>query len=276
MKSATASIRVLRPTPTTADAKQGGRSATLRITVIGMGYVGLVTAACLAKLGHHVIGLDADEEKVAALQRAEVSIHEAGLSELVAEQSALGHLRFTSEPDEAIPQASLIFIAVGTPSLANGATQMHAVDEVVALLCSLAPSRSVIVIKSTVPVGTARRVQAALRASTSAQQQPPQVLSNPEFLREGSAVEDFMKPDRILIGCDDPSTAAAPTLMQVYEPLIRGGVPALTMDTPSAELAQCAADAMLAARIGFVNEISALAQATGADIERVCEGIAVP
>jgi UDPglucose 6-dehydrogenase len=279
MKSATASISVLRPStkaanaPTSTASGHKGAAPACRITVIGLGYVGLVTAACLAKLGHDVIGLDADAAKVAALQRGESTIHEAGLNELIAEQAAHGRLCFTTDASEAIPRAALVFVAVGTPSLANGSTQMRAIDEVVALLCSLAQPRSIVVMKSTVPVGTARRVQAALRASTAAQHQVPQVVSNPEFLREGTAVQDFLKPDRILIGCDDGAGSAAALLAQAYEPLVRDGVPVLRMDTPSAELAKCAANAMLAARISFVNEIAALAHATGADIERVCEGI---
>jgi len=244
-----------------------------RITVVGLGYVGLVTAACLASIGHDVIGLDTDAEKVMSLRRGETTIHEAGLSELVAAQVHAGRLNFASDPGKAIPQAALLFVAVGTPALADGSIDMRAVDEVVALLCALAAPRSIVAIKSTVPVGTAQRIQAVLRASKTAPHRAPQVLSNPEFLREGTAVRDFLKPDRILIGSDGRSTAGIEKLRQAYQPLIREGVPVLTMDTPSAELAKYAANAMLAARISFVNEMAAIAQATGADIEQVCDGI---
>ena len=250
-----------------------GAFAPTRITVIGLGYVGLVNAACLASLGHDVIGLDTDADKVARLQHAETTIHEAGLHDLVAAQLRAGRLHFTSEPDEAIPRATLLFVAVGTPAQDDGSTDMRAVDEVVALLCTLADPRSVVAIKSTVPVGTARRMQAALRASTASQHRTPQVLSNPEFLREGNAVQDFLQPDRLLIGSDGGSPAGPELLRRVYEPLIRDGVPVLTMDTASAEFAKYAANAMLAARITLVNELAAIAQATGADIEHVCDGI---
>jgi UDPglucose 6-dehydrogenase len=248
-------------------AARGAATEGLDIAVIGVGYVGLVTATCMASFGHRVSAFDIDADKIEALQRAHVPIHEAGLAELLAEQVGAARLRFSSDFDAALAQAELVFVAVGTPARADGSSALEAFEAVIGRLCALARLPRLVVLKSTVPVGTTRRVQAALDAAGAGSV----AVSNPEFLREGTAVQDFLGPDRILIGCDEDGAAA--TLMHAYRPLIARGTPVLTMDTRSAELAKCAANAMLAARISFVNEIAALAQATGADIESVCDGI---
>lgn len=250
---------------------------TLRIAVIGTGYVGLVTAACLAKFGHRVTAVDIDEQKVRSLQRAEVTIHEEGLQELVRDELAAQRLAFGSDTAGAVRQADLIFIAVGTPARADGSTAMEAMDKVAAELVALVRAPQVVVVKSTVPVGTTARIREAFAqagdASTRQDGHAPEVLSNPEFLREGSAVEDFLNPDRVIIGSDATDPAARDLLLRAYAPLAARGVAMLTMDTRSAELSKCAANAMLSARISFVNEIAAIAAATGADIEQVRAGI---
>ena len=259
-------VRPIRPR--SGPARQGAAVGTaMKIAVIGVGYVGLVTAACLAKFGHRVMAVDVDADKVDALQHGRPTIHEVGLGELLRAQLAAGRLGFGCDVAAAMAEAEIVFIAVGTPARSDGSAALEAFDAVIAQLQALPRAPATIVLKSTLPVGTARRVQAALAAGGS------EVLSNPEFLREGSAVQDFLAPDRIIIGSDDPAGAASACLLRAYRPLVEQGVPVLTMDTRSAELSKCAANAMLAARISFVNEIAAIAAATGADIERVCDGI---
>ena len=260
-------------------------AARLRIALVGSGGVGLVTAASLARLGHHVTAFDSDAGKVAALQRGDVPIHEPGLRALVTAQCAAGRLAFTAELAEALADAALVFVAVGTPARDDGSLSTDALDAATTLLCAHIGSPTVVVLTSTVPVGTARGMRAAFaawNADIAHGAAVPQVVSNPEFLREGSALQDFMAPDRLIFGvdhgddeADDTATGrtALTLLRRVYAPLIEAGAPVFEMDTRSAELAKCAANAMLAARISFVNEIAAIAEATGADIERVCEGI---
>ncbi len=259
--------RSLNVSPLRPRAENGSAVGSLRIAVVGVGYVGLVTATCLAKFGHRVCAVDIDAHKVESLQRAQLPIHEAGLAELVAEQVGAKRLRFTCDFEAAMAQAELVFIAVGTPARDDGSTALEAFDDVITRLCALPRRPRVVALKSTVPVGTTRRVQAALDAAGGGSS----AISNPEFLREGSAVQDFLAPDRILVGSDEAGAAA--WLLRAYRPLIERGTPVVTMDTRSAELAKCAANAMLASRISFVNEIAAIAAATGADIERVCDGI---
>lgn len=272
------------PTPSVSDgtparrtrAKGNGLAGsprTLRIAVLGTGYVGLVTAACLARFGHHVGAIDIDTARIDGLSRGEMPIHETGLGELVREQADAGRLRFSADT-QALADAELVFVSVGTPARHDGSTAMEAVDRVTLQIGRLVRAPAVVVIRSTVPVGTARRMRAALIEAVGDAALAPQVLSDPAFLREGSAIADFMAPSRIILGSDandgvDPAT----TLLQAYAPLLAENVPVLTMDTRSAELAKCAANAMLAMRISFVNEIAAIAAATGADIERVVEGI---
>lgn len=250
-----------------------GRGQALDIVVIGTGYVGLVTAACLARCGHRVTAVDIDAAKIERLSRGDIGMHEVGLPELVQAQVGASRLRFTTDCDVALKGADLIFVAVGTPARTDGSTDMRAVDDVVRCLAGVVRAPSVVVLKSTVPIGTAACVGKTLASSCGEHEQPASVLSNPEFLRQGCAVNDFMSPERVLIGDDSPDSGARDLLATAYAPMIAAGVPVLTMDTRSAELSKHAANAMLATRISFVNEIAAIASATGADIERVCEGI---
>lgn len=253
------------------DSRQIARP--LRIAVIGTGYVGLVSAACLAHLGHHVTAVDSDTGKVHALQRGAIPIYEAGLQPLVAAQARDGRLWFTDSTADAVHGADLVFIAVGTPPDAHGGADLSALMQAVEDIAVSIVHPVTVVIKSTVPVGTSDAARAALRGALARRgiDWEVPVLSNPEFLREGTATEDFLSPARILIGAR--SVHEAGVLKQVYEPLVRRGVPLLVMSPRSAELSKYAANTMLAARISFMNEMADIAQATGADIEEVREGL---
>jgi UDPglucose 6-dehydrogenase len=263
--------------PTDSACASARRGRRLRIVVIGSGYVGLVTAACLASCGHAVVGVDADEAKVACLATARCTVYEAGLEALVEAQLAAGRLRFTSRGRQALRSADLVFVAVGTPARRDGSTEMSAIDAAIQEIAAVVRAPTVVVIKSTVPVGTTqdlqRRLDAALDAACARGSRAARVLSNPEFLREGTAVADFMQPQRIIVGDDGAGDAARRVLLDAYAPWLDAGVPVLVMDTRSAELSKHAANAALAMRISFVNEIAAIAAATGADIEKVCDGI---
>ena len=245
----------------------------MRIVVIGTGYVGLVGAACLAHIGHSVVAVDSDERKVAALRCGAMPIYEPGLQAIVAAAQANGNLRFASALGDALERAELVFIAVGKPADPHGATDLDAVTSAAASIGNLLREPATVVVKSTVPVGTTERLQklvsAELRARGIAWRAP--VIDNPEFLREGTAVNDFMIPDRIVIGAARPEDAAA--LLRAYAPLTAQGARVLMMAPRSAELSKYAANAMLAARISFINEIAAIAEASGADIEDVRQGI---
>ena len=248
-------------------------AAALKIAIVGGGCVGLVSAACFAQLGHVVVAVDADRERVARLSRGDVPLHEKDLGNMVVALIGVGRLSFTNDVAQALRDVDLVFVAVGTPTRVDGSTDTRALDEVLRLVALSVQEPCVVVIKSTVPVGTAQALQARLNGACVAGDRPVRVLSNPEFLREGSAVADFMAPERIVIGDDDAAPAARQVLMDAYAPLVAAGVPVLTMDTRSAELSKLVANAALAMRISFVNEIASIASATGADIERVCEGI---
>jgi len=245
----------------------------MRIAVIGTGYVGLVSAACFAQLGHDVVGVDADVDKVQALQRGAVPIFEAGLQPLVASRMAQGNLRFTHRPGEALDGAQLVIIAVGTPSDASGATDLTALRRAVDDVGRALMRPSTVALKSTVPVGTCDAMEAALRLALDQRglRWRVPVLSNPEFLREGTATEDFLNPDRIVVGARRRRDARV--LERAFAPLTRRGVPMIVMSTRSAELSKYAANTMLAARISFMNEMADIAEATGADIEEVRCGI---
>jgi UDPglucose 6-dehydrogenase len=247
--------------------------APMRIVVIGTGYVGLVGAACLAHVGHSVVAVDSDERKVGALRRGAMPIYEPGLQAIVAAAQANGNLRFVGALEDALDGAELVFIAVGTPADPGGATDLDAVTASAARIGTLLRAPATVVVKSTVPVGTTERLQklvsAELRARGIEWRAP--VVDNPEFLREGTAVHDFMAPDRIVVGATCPEDAAA--LLRAYAPLTAQGARVLMMAPRSAELSKYAANAMLAARISFINEIAAIAEASGADIEEIREGI---
>ena len=245
----------------------------MKISVFGAGYVGLVSAACLAEMGNSVVCVDVDIERVARLEQGLMPIHEPGLAELVVRNVDAGRLRFTTEPHVAVAHGTLLFIAVGTPSAEDGSADLHHVIDVATVIGSQMQDYKVIVDKSTVPVGTAARVRSVVagelhRRSTVV---PYAVVSNPEFLKEGVAIADFMRPDRVVVGCEDEQ--AGLLMRALYAPFLRNRDRLLMMDVRSAELTKYAANAMLAARISFMNEMAMLAEHVGADIENVRLGI---
>jgi len=240
----------------------------MKITVVGTGYVGLVVGACLAETGNRVVCADIDREKVDRLNEGGVPIHEPGLERLLEHNVPAGRLRFTTRVAEAARDRDVVFIAVGTPADEDGSADLgHVLDVARTIAPEIAPE-TVVITKSTVPVGTARKVRAAIEAETDV---PFHVCSNPEFLKEGDAVEDFMYPDRIVVGLE--SEAPRPVLEELYEPFVRTGNPMLFMDVPSAELTKYAANAMLATRISFMNQVAELCERTGADVSNVRRGV---
>ena len=245
----------------------------MKITIIGTGYVGLVTGACLAEVGNDVLCLDVDARKIAILNDGGVPIHEPGLEPMVRRNAAAGRLRFTTDVDAAVRHGTLQFIAVGTPPHEDGSADMQYVLQAARNIGQRMTEWKIVVDKSTVPVGTADRVKAAIAEELAARkvEVPYAVASNPEFLKEGAAVEDFMKPDRVVVGADDERAIAA--LRAVYAPFQRNHERLLVMDVRSAELTKYAANAMLATRISFMNELANLADRLGADIEHVRQGI---
>ena len=245
----------------------------MKISVIGGGYVGLVTGACLAELGNDVLCVDVDLVKVARLQAGEIPIYEPGLDEIVRRCSAEGRLRFTTDISESAAFGQVQFIAVGTPPGEDGSADLSYVLAAARGIGQNMTEYTVVVDKSTVPVGTAEKVRAEILEALSQRgiSIPFAVVSNPEFLKEGAAVADFQRPDRIVIGSDDD--AATALMRQVYAPLLRNHDRMLVMDVRSAELTKYAANAMLATRISFMNELALLAERVGADIEHVRHGI---
>ncbi|HEY1437697.1 MAG TPA: UDP-glucose/GDP-mannose dehydrogenase family protein [Casimicrobiaceae bacterium] len=245
----------------------------MKITMIGTGYVGLVTGTCFAEVGNHVMCLDVDAGKIETLKRGGVPIHEPGLEEMIRRNVSGGRLRFTTDIDAAVAHGTLQFIAVGTPPDEDGSADMqHVITAARNIGCRMVESK-IIVDKSTVPVGTADRVRETIAAELARRgvKLAFAVASNPEFLKEGAAVEDFMRPDRVVIGSDDER--AIGLLRAVYAPFQRNHERLLVMDVRSAELTKYAANAMLATRISFMNELANLADALGADIEQVRKGI---
>ncbi len=245
----------------------------MKITIIGTGYVGLVTGTCLAEVGNDVLCLDVDAAKIATLNAGGVPIHEPGLEPLIRRNAAAGRLRFTTDPDAGVAHGTLQFIAVGTPPEEDGSADMQYVLAAARSIGRRMTEFKIIVDTSTVPVGTADRVRGAIAEELGARRLrvPFAVASNPEFLKEGAAIEDFMKPDRVVIGADDERAIAA--LRAVYAPFMRNHDRLLVMDVRSAELTKYAANAMLATRISFMNELANLADALGADVEHVRQGI---
>jgi UDPglucose 6-dehydrogenase len=255
-----------------------GRSVTcgarpedlVQLCVVGTGYVGLVAGACLADLGHHVVCIDNDPEKLARLDAGKLPIYEPGLEEIVLRGRQHGRLSFTSDLAAAVAVAEVAFIAVGTPAADDGSADLSGVFAVADAIGRAMAHPTTVVIKSTVPVGTADRVRKRLLDAALAAEHTAHafdVVSNPEFLAEGTAVDDFNKPDRIVVGYRDEISGAV--MDRIYAPLVRTGRPILHMDNRSAEMAKYAANAMLAARITFMNEIANLCDAVGADVERV-------
>jgi UDPglucose 6-dehydrogenase len=240
----------------------------MRIAVIGTGYVGLVAGTCFAESGNNVVCLDIDEEKIARLRKGEVPIYEPGLQELLVRSVQDGRLSFTTRYEEAIPRAQVAFIAVGTPPGEDGSADLGHVLSAARSIARHMGGYLVIVDKSTVPVGTSRRVSEAVRENT---RHEFDVVSNPEFLKEGAAVADFMKPDRLVIG--STSQRAREIMEELYAPFVRTGNPIIHMDPESAELTKYAANAMLATRISFMNEMANICARLGADVDMVRKGI---
>ncbi|MEY3272931.1 MAG: hypothetical protein RLZZ341_1832, partial [Pseudomonadota bacterium] len=245
----------------------------MKVTVFGAGYVGLVSAACLSDMGNSVLCVDVDDARVAQLQAGEVPIHEPGLAELLRRNVAAGRLRFTTDAAQAVAHGTIVFIAVGTPPAEDGSADVGHVLAVARCIGTHMQDYKVVVNKSTVPVGTAQRVREALVEGLRARQAlvPFAVVSNPEFLKEGAAIDDFMHPDRVLIGSDDEQ--ATLLMRALYAPFLRNRDRIVLMDVRSAELTKYVANAMLATRISFMNEMAALAERVGADIEQVRLGI---
>jgi UDPglucose 6-dehydrogenase len=245
----------------------------MKMTMIGTGYVGLVTGTCLAEVGNDVLCLDVDARKIEVLNQGGVPIHEPGLAAMIARNVAAGRLHFTTDVDAAVAHGTVQFIAVGTPPDEDGSADMQYVLAAARNIGRRMTDYKIVVDKSTVPVGTADRVRAAIAEELRARGVETRfaVVSNPEFLKEGAAVEDFMKPDRVVIGADDEHAIAV--MRAVYAPFQRNHERLLVMDVRSAELTKYAANAMLATRISFMNELANLADVLGADIEHVRQGI---
>ena len=241
----------------------------MKIAVVGTGYVGLVVGACFAENGNTVICVDNDEAKVRALEQGQVPIYEPGLEELVARNRREERLAFTTSLAQAAAASHIVFIAVGTPSGADGAADLTNVLEVAREVAGAIDGYTIIATKSTVPAGTAARLREVLAAATS---QPFSVVTNPEFLKQGAAIDDFMRPDRVVIGADDER--AARTMRALYAPFTRTGAPIMVMDCASAELSKYAANAMLATRVSFMNEMANICEALGADVDEVRRVIA--
>ena len=245
----------------------------MKITVVGTGYVGLVGAACLAEVGNHVLGLDVNAEKIRILKEGGIPIHEPGLLEIVRRNVENGRLSFTTNIEEAVHFGEVQFIAVGTPPDEDGSADLEYVTEAARNIGRFMTSPKVIVDKSTVPIGTGDKVTAAIAEELKKRNVDMHysVVSNPEFLKEGAAVEDFMRPDRIVIGTED--LKAIEVMKQVYAPFQRNHERLVVTNLRSAELIKYAANSMLATRISFMNELANLAEIVGADIEMVRQGI---
>ena len=245
----------------------------MKLSIIGTGYVGLVTGTCFADVGNQVLCVDKDQSKIDRLLAGDIPIYEPGLNRLVAANTSQGRLNFTTSISESVDHSQIIFIAVGTPPDEDGSADL---SHVLAVARSIGQSISeyrVVVTKSTVPVGTSEKVRLAIQAELDKRGESIEfsVASNPEFLKEGAAIDDFMKPDRIVVGADDERAVAL--MRTLYSPFNRNHERLLVMDIPSAELTKYAANAMLATKISFMNELSNLAERLDADIELVRQGI---
>ncbi len=240
----------------------------MKIAVVGSGYVGLVVGTCFADTGNRVTCVDVNEEKIARLLKGEVPIFEPGLEELIQRNVAEGRLFFSTDVASAIKKCEVIFIAVGTPPGEDGSADLRHVLAVADAIGTHMEGPKTAVLKSTVPVGTNRKVRDAIAKKTK---HVFDVVSNPEFLKEGAAIEDFTKPDRVVIGCE--SDRARKVMEELYSPYLRTGKPLLFMDPPSAEMTKYAANAMLATRISFMNEMARICEAVGADVNNVRKGI---
>jgi UDPglucose 6-dehydrogenase len=240
----------------------------MNVAVVGTGYVGLVAGTCFAESGNDVVCVDIDAAKIGLLKQGQIPIYEPGLEEMVRRNAEEQRLSFTTDLGSAVKKSAIIFIAVGTPQSATGHANLEYVKATAKEIGKAMDSYRIIVTKSTVPVGTADRVKQWVAEETS---QPFAVVTNPEFLKEGAAVDDFMKPDRVVLGGDDAQALEA--VKELYEPFVRTGNPILVMDSRSAEMSKYAANAMLATKISFINEVSCLCEQMGADISEVRRAI---
>jgi UDPglucose 6-dehydrogenase len=240
----------------------------MKIAIVGTGYVGLVAGACFADSGNHVVCVDTDPAKVERLRLGEVPIYEPGLGDILKRTIREGRISFTTRHREAVPGARVAFLAVGTPEKPDGAPDMTQVETAVRDCLAVADGPLILVFKSTVPVGTAAKAKARVQEFTT---HPVEIVSNPEFLKEGAAVEDFLRPDRVVIGAE--SDEAFETMRALYEPFVRSGKPILRMSNAAAELTKYASNAMLAARVSFMNEVARVCDAIGADVEEVRKGM---
>ena len=240
----------------------------MKVAIVGSGYVGLVAGACFAETGNEVTCADISDKKIAMLGRNEIPIYEPGLEEMVRRNQNEGRLAFTTDVAGSVSAAKVVFIAVGTPEGEDGSADLQYVLAVASTIGKHMTAPTIVVTKSTVPVGTATKVRAAIAQETKV---PFVVCSNPEFLKEGGAIDDFMKPDRVGIGVEDD--AAREVLRELYSPFVRSGNPILFMDIASAEVTKYAANAMLATRISFMNQVAQFCELVGADVDLVRKGI---
>jgi UDPglucose 6-dehydrogenase len=245
----------------------------MNVTIFGSGYVGLVTGACLAEAGNHVVCVDVDAAKVARLNHGEVPIHEPGLDTLIARNREAGRMEFTTDAAHGVQHGLFLLIAVGTPPGEDGSADLRHVLSVARSIGEHLTKYAIVITKSTVPVGTADKVQAEVASALGKRQVRVEydVVSNPEFLKEGAAIADFMKPDRVVVGTSNPRTTEL--LRALYDPFTRNHDRLIVMDVRSAELTKYAANAMLATKISFMNELANIAERVGADIEKVRLGI---
>ena len=240
----------------------------MKVAVVGTGYVGLVVGACLAETGNDVVCADVDASKITNLKANKLPIYEPGLEPIVVRNQREGRLSFTTDVGNAVERSEVVFIAVGTPPDEDGSADLQHVLAVATTIGKHMNAPKVIVTKSTVPVGTAEKVRAQIARETTTRFH---MCSNPEFLKEGAAVDDFMKPDRVVVGLDSPE--AEKVIEELYTPFVRTGNPLIMMDIPSAEMTKYAANAMLATRISFMNQIAQLCEAVGADVTQVRRGV---
>src|SRR5450755_209223 len=245
----------------------------MRVTIFGSGYVGLVTGACLADAGNHVVCVDVDAAKIERLKRGDVPIHEPGLDALIKRNGEAGRLEFTTDAAKGVEHGLFQLIAVGTPPGEDGSADLRYVLAVARTIATHLNRYCIVITKSTVPVGTADKVRAELQRTLTGRGAKAEfdVVSNPEFLKEGAAIADFMKPDRVVIGTDNPRTTEL--MRALYEPFIRNHDRLIVMDIRSSELTKYAANAMLATKISFMNELANIAERCGADVEKVRIGI---
>lgn len=240
----------------------------MQITIVGTGYVGLVTGVCLADAGNHVVGLDIDPEKVERLNRGDCIIYEPGLADLLTANLHAGRFRATTDLKAAVEHAEIIFIAIGTPPKADGAADLSMIEKAVQDIAARVIRKTILVMKSTVPVGTGDLVETLIAPHAK---HPIVVVSNPEFLKEGSAVDDFQRPDRVVIGSEDD--AAAETLRELYQPFVRNHHPIVVVHRRAAEMIKYAANGYLSTRISYINQIANICQALDIDVDEVRTGI---